>query len=374
MIPPRARLPLLGLGAVGLWWGIWLGLSRMGAVPASAPRAVADHGPLMVSGFLGTVIALERAVASGRAWAYLGPLACAASIVLELSGNSAASAWAQLGGSAVVVAVLIGVLAREAALHHAALVAAATCWLGGNAVLAAGRPVFQAVPFWLAFLVGTICAERLELTRLLPRTKGVRAAFVVAGAALAVGAAGSLADRDAGLRLLGAGQLAFAAWLWRYDLALRTVREAGQTRFIAVCLLSGYVWLGIGGALALVFGHPVAGPAYDALLHATLVGFVFSMIFGHALVIVPALLGVRVGFSRRFYVHLALLHVSLALRLAGDLGSAGPLRAAGGWLNALAIAVFMLSTAAAVRRAAPGARPASPPAPRRERTAAARAG
>ncbi|MBL8957988.1 MAG: hypothetical protein JNK82_44855, partial [Myxococcaceae bacterium] len=81
---------------MGLWWGIWLGLSRMGAVPIPAPRAAADHGPLMVSGFLGTVIALERAVASGRLWAYLGPLACAGSIVLELSGHGGLGAWAQL--------------------------------------------------------------------------------------------------------------------------------------------------------------------------------------------------------------------------------------------------------------------------------------
>jgi hypothetical protein len=36
--------------------------------------AIALHGPLMVSAFLGTVIALERAVALGRTWAYGAPL------------------------------------------------------------------------------------------------------------------------------------------------------------------------------------------------------------------------------------------------------------------------------------------------------------
>jgi hypothetical protein len=39
----------------------------------SAPLA-ALHGALMVSGFFGTVIALERAVALGHRWAYLGLL------------------------------------------------------------------------------------------------------------------------------------------------------------------------------------------------------------------------------------------------------------------------------------------------------------
>jgi hypothetical protein len=30
-----------------------------------------------------------------------------------------------------------------------------------------------------------------------------------------------------------------------FDIARRTVRQSGVTRFIAVCLLSGYVWLGV---------------------------------------------------------------------------------------------------------------------------------
>lgn len=78
MVTRRAlRFPLLALGAVGLFWGIWVGLARMGAAPVLPPQSLMDHGALMVGGFLGTVISLERAVAHGRAWGYLGPLACA---------------------------------------------------------------------------------------------------------------------------------------------------------------------------------------------------------------------------------------------------------------------------------------------------------
>ena len=43
-------------------------------VPAPT-GAVALHGPLMVCGFLGAVIGLERAAALGRLWAYAAPLA-----------------------------------------------------------------------------------------------------------------------------------------------------------------------------------------------------------------------------------------------------------------------------------------------------------
>ena len=53
-------------------------------------------------------------------------------------------------------------------------------------------------------------------------------------------------------------------------------------RYVAVCLLAGYFWLAVGGALVAL------QVAYDAALHAIFVGFVFSMVFGHAPVILPA--------------------------------------------------------------------------------------
>ncbi|MBM3556130.1 MAG: hypothetical protein FJX47_11325, partial [Alphaproteobacteria bacterium] len=68
----RQRLPLLVLGFVGLAGGLYVGLARIGALEGGLfPPAL--HGPLMVSGFFGTVIGLERAVALARLWAYAGP-------------------------------------------------------------------------------------------------------------------------------------------------------------------------------------------------------------------------------------------------------------------------------------------------------------
>jgi hypothetical protein len=57
-------------------------------------------------------------------------------------------------------------------------------------------------------------------------------------------------------------------------------------------LPTGYLWLGVGGVLWRRYGAVVAGPAHDAELHALFLGFVFSMIFGHAPVIFPGVLGV----------------------------------------------------------------------------------
>ena len=72
------------------------------------------------------------------------------------------------------------------------------------------------------------------------------------------------------------------------------------------------------------------------------------MIFGHAPVIVPAVLGVQVPYSPLFYVHLALLHLSLVLRVAGDLLFWLPMRRWGGLLNEVAVLLFLLVTAVAV--------------------------
>ncbi len=112
-----------------------------------------------------------------------------------------------------------------------------------------------------------------------------------------------------------------------------------------MALLCGYAWLGAGGVLALGSDATLAGAQYDAILHAIFLGFVFSMIFGHAPIIFPAVLGVRVAYRPAFYAHLVLLHASLLLRVAGDLVPWQVARAWGGLLNGVAIVAFLASTA-----------------------------
>jgi hypothetical protein len=133
-------------------------------------------------------------------------------------------------------------------------------------------------------------------------------------------------------------------WLLQYDIARRTICKRGLTRYIAVCLLSGYAWLGLSGLTAITYGFAPAGPIYDAMLCMAFVGFTFAMIFGHAPIIVPAVLGIALRFSRAFYVHMALLHLSLALRVAGDLAGVGALHRWGGLLNAITLLVFLVIT------------------------------
>ena len=113
----------------------------------------------------------------------------------------------------------------------------------------------------------TIAGERLELSRFLPPSPVARAAFA---AILAVIVAGLLGARTAwGAPVFGGGLLALALWLLQAGHRAPHRAQQGLTRFIAVCLLSGYVWLAIGGAVIVAAGGLAPGsPAYDAALHA----------------------------------------------------------------------------------------------------------
>ncbi len=334
----------MALGMLALLGALAGGLARLGWTVPAAPSLVAFHGPLMVSGFLGTVIGLERAVALGRLWAYIAPLATGIG-ALALAAGWPGGVWLLTLGSAVMTIVFAVIVKRQTALFTVVMATGALCWLTGQTLWLAGWPIHRVVFWWIGFLVLTIAGERLELTRLLPLGATPRAAFVAAAVTFVAGLAWISVAPDAGVRLAGASLIGLAVWLGVFDIARRTIRQSGLTRFIAVALLSGYAWLGAAGTLALGSGATQAGAHYDALLHAILLGFVFSMIFGHAPIIFPAVLGIRVAYRPAFYAHLVLLHASLVLRVAGDLVPWPEARAWGGLLNGVAIVAFLANTA-----------------------------
>lgn len=331
---------------------MWAGLLRLGwQLPTWQPALAAAHGPLIVSGFLGTLISLERAVALNTWWSYGAPLAAAAGALLLLLGWGAAGALLLTLGSLALLLVFAVIVRRHPAHYTGVMAAGALAWLVGNSLWLAGRPLHHVVYWWAGFLVLTIVGERLELSRVLRLSESTIRLFAGAVTLLAAGLLLTLFFYDPGVRLTGAGLLALALWLARHDVARRTVRRPGLTRYIAACLLSGYLWLGAAGLLALFYGGIPAGPYYDAILHALFLGFVFSMIFGHAPIILPSLMNIPLPYTPAFYLPLALLHLSLLLRVAGDLALWFPGRRWGGMLNAITVLLFMALTATAVARA-----------------------
>lgn len=346
---PRHRLALLLLGGIGLVLGVYTGLGRAGI----EHRFVAAdlHGVIMVLGFLGTVIALERAVALGTRWGYLGPaLTGAATLTLPLL-RTVGGVLLVLGG-VVVTATYLELLRRGGRDPHLTIMAlGALAWVGAAVLWLAGLGPIRITPLLAAFLVLTIVGERLELSRLTLPSARSRRRFLVAVGVFVVGVGIAAFWRSTGLLLGGLGLLGQVAWLARYDLARRTVRRPGLTRFIAVCLLAAYGWMAVSGVLWVAMALGASGHLlHDALVHSLFVGFVLSMVMGHAPIIVPAVLRTPLAFRRSAYLPLVLLHVSVAVRIGADLVGSAPWREIALHGNVLALTLFVALTVRSVRR------------------------
>ncbi len=357
------RAALLVLGMSCLVTGIWGGLLRVPMtlpLPVEHANWISFHGPLMVCGFLGTLISLERAVGLGALWTYLVPLLTGVSAAAIASGVlDPWPRWTLVAGSALYLAVSTRILFLQRALSNVVMGFGALAWVGGNLLWTRGREIPDVVLWWLAFLLLTIVGERIELTRFQKPSPWARpwllTALGVLGAALAIGAA---APRAGGV-IAGLAMLALAAWQLRFDLARRTIRHPGLPRFMAICLLSGYAWL-LATALLIGGTWPQrSGLLHDAAMHGFFVGFVFSMIFGHAPVIFPAVLGLPVHYRWTSYVPLAVLHASLLLRITGDLASWAGGRTWGAAGNAVAVGLFLLSTVSSILLGSPQPAPTS---------------
>lgn len=346
-----ARVPLLLLGMVALVTAIGAGLARVGwEVPDAMARQAGIHGPLMIGAFFTTVIGLERAVALGRGWAYLAPLAAALGGLALIAGLPlVVGQGALLAGAAILLLAGWHAHGIQPSSHARVMLLGAACGTVASALWLVGVAVPAVVPWWLAFLVLTIAGERLELSRFVPTPPVARRTFAGLVGVLLAALALSLVAPDPGGRLFGAALLALALWLVRYDIARRTVGSRGLTRYIAVCLLSGYFWLALSGLGALAGGLWPGQAAHDATLHALGLGFVFAMVFGHAAVIFPAVLPIRIHYSPLFYGALVLLQLVLLLRVAGDLLAWRAVQALAAAGSGAAIGVFFLTMLFAMR-------------------------
>jgi hypothetical protein len=348
--PPRrlGRLVLVFLGMLSLLAGIWGGLIRLPLnlpLPSQNANWITLHGPLMVCGFLGTVICLERAVGLGKLWTYVAPALTGVGALWLILGRLGSPPLLLIAaGSAVFTLATFRVVQLQRALFTWVMALAAVVWLAGNCLWAAGQQINQVVPWWIGFLALTTVGERFDLSRFQKPSRWSAPLLHVALGLFLAGVVLSAFRTIAGERLTGMGLVAVAAWLGRFDIARRNVRQPGLSRFMALCLLVGYVWLALAGVLMVCFSPLESGLHYDAVLHSFFLGFVFSMIFGHAPVIFPAVLHVPPAFRLRFYLHAFLLHVALAVRVGADLTQWGVGRQWGGTGTALAVALFVLNT------------------------------
>lgn len=335
------------VGALAMLSGIAGGLVRIGwpLLPQRLVSPVALHSALMVCGFFGFGISLERAAAVKRPLAWAAPALAALGTLAALALQPGAAAAAWLAAGLVLVTVYADVLRRTPALHTVIECAGALAWVGGTLCWLLDRPFAVVVAWWASFLVLTIAGERRELARFVPlSTRAQRSFLAVLGVQVAALLVLAVPWREHPLAggLWWASMSLLALWLLRFDLACRTgVLRLGWALHTARSLRLGYVWMvlaGVWGVVQALRGMPLNAPGP---LHMLLLGFVFSMVFGHAPIVLPALLRRRISAPGPFaFAPVVMMSTGVVLRAAGDLLGHGELRAGAGALQALAIAAF----------------------------------
>lgn len=343
---PRAVLLLPGGLALLLGLDAALLLLDLPA-PLAWERLPEVHGMLMVLGFVGTVIALERAVSLGRPAAYAAPT------LVGLGGLALLSPRPHGAGGLLLTAGMVALLLVYRTLWHRqphpALVvegAGVLSGLGAAGLWWRGVDVPVLLPWLVGFVVLTIAGERLELARVGGPGPAAEGWLLVLTGAVIGGQVAALLWPQPGTLLLGAALLALVGWLVTFDVARRLVRSRGLPRFSAASILAGYLWLSVAGLVWLLVGPVEDGAAYDAVVHAVFLGFTLSMIMAHAPVILPAVLRRPLPYRPAMWGPAVLLQLSLVLRVVvGDAHGRVVAWQAAGVLNVVAVLGFLVVAA-----------------------------
>lgn len=343
--PVLRRAVFLVPGIIALLAGLDAALILLGVgAPIVTERLPDVHGMLMVFGFVGTLICLERAVALRKSLGFAAPALLGASGLLLMSpAPLSVGKTVQLAGMLGFVALYIPLWRRQrddAVLIQAfgAVFGACACimWLGGT-------PIELLIPWLAGFVIFTICGERLELARLVMGPRAGRDLLSLS-AFFVLGVCASLLWPEVGYPLLGLTLLAMVAWLIIHDVARHTLTSTGLPRYIAGCLLTGYFWLVVAAVIWIVGGPATTGVRYDAVIHAVFLGFTISMIMAHAPVILPAVLRVPLPYHPALIIPVGLLHISLLIRLwLGDAHGSHTAWQLGGVLNVTALLLFIVT-------------------------------
>ena len=342
------RLPFIILAMANLLAGMWAGLIRIGWSFPLAPLAV-HHGAIMVGGFLTTLIALEKAIPLKRNFVLVVPLMSALSLMMAIPGYFQPGLFFLLAGSVglfLILAYYLYLYSRD--LSAALMLMGAACLVIGNGMLIQKQFYPSAFPWWMGFLLLTITAERLELSKFLPVSASSKLFLLGFLVFFLLGV--FLPFHGTGKYLSGLALPAIAIWMLKHDVIRIGLRKEGLTRFSSVALMMANGWLILEGILWMVLPETVY--SYDMLVHVFFIGYAFAMIFAHGPIILPGVLGITLKpYHPILYGWLFLVQGSLLFRVASDVLVSIEGRKISGILSGTGILLYFLTLVVLLIRA-----------------------
>ena len=307
--------------------GLITGLSRFGLFPTDLSI---HHGVLMLNGFAGGLITLERTLSKPIPTNIL-------SLSLLVLGVILVSLDLPWGLWLITGAILLMILEEAKAsstphwAYHLTQIIGLLCWLTANVKYQFSNFYPAAVPFWQAFILMMILATRVKKIGRISDLKVMLIIWMyVASICLPFH---SIASSISSVLLFMVAGMVFSLELkYSEDRAYRLILVYGWLAATAIgTLFSDYILY-----------------SYDLVIHCFFLGFLFNMIFLNASNAIVSKLGVKpIPLGEGAWM--IIMTMGLLLRVvAGDILGNEMARIAGGLISILAILGFLGSVIRAV--------------------------
>jgi hypothetical protein len=336
----KIRLPFIIFAFINLLMGMLAGLIRIGWDFSITSMAI-HHGAIMVGGFLGTLILLEKVIPLKKKILFLFPVVNAFSLLIVVPGfYQWGLAFLLIGSIGLLIVFLLYFKRQPNDLSLAIMIIGACCQIGGHVMLISKQFYPMAFPWWMGFILFVIIGERVELSKFLPVSKRNKMMLIGFLSFFLIGLL--LPFHGIGKYFSGSALLLVAMWLMRHDVISIAIKKQGLTRFSGMALLVACISLMFTGLFLIIL--PDVPYAYDAIVHTFFLGFAFSMIFAHGPIILPGVLGFNVKpYHATLYVPLITLILSLCLRIHADLSIVPySLRLWSGWISVGSILLYFI--------------------------------
>ncbi|MEM4280828.1 MAG: hypothetical protein QXT61_05300 [Candidatus Caldarchaeum sp.] len=303
----------------------------MGVLPALVQMPAQYHGALMAVGFLAALIAAERAISLTNVLMAVASIYFSSGGLLLAVGFKLLTDVLWMGGALAFMIWTIWMwLKFRGNFSNLFFTFAAVLLLVGVVFFILGFPRVSYGLAWAGFFAAFIVGERMDMLKI---TKASALSYVIAGLSLPVAAAGSL-FLSKNLMAAMFGLLLYSAV--RHDVALRFVMRPGFSRYLAIGLGTAYLWLAVSTVLWSL------AASLDIILHSIFLGFVGTMVFTHAPIILPAILKIKHIYSPSLYIPFTMLQASTAMRIFSAATLNVGLWSLSGLVTVLSVIVFIL--------------------------------